>query len=110
MKKKVGILTTLSLTLSKIVYGKQITIQNKYGALPDIMEQPLYGVPVDPPIQVMYGISPVEEAPSILDMLLKIGKIAIVPIILIIGIVAIIKIKKKKNKKDINVSESIDEK
>ncbi len=102
MKKKIGILTTLSLALSKIVYGNQIAIQNKYGVLPPV--QDLYGIPVDQPIQTFYGVAPIQPVPTILDILLKIGKIAIIPIILIIGIVAIIKMKKKKNK---NVEDKI---
>ena len=86
MKKKVGILTTLSLIVSKIVYSKPISMQTEYGVK---LDMPALYAPGTPTIFI-------EETPTILDILLKIGKIAIVPIIILIGIVAIVKIKKKK--------------
>ncbi len=93
MKKKIGILTTFSMLWSKIIYAMQMDADT----LKDV--------------EILYGPPPeLIKQPTIVDILLKIGKIAIVPIILIIGIVAIIRIKKKKNKKDIDDAENIEEK
>ena len=83
--KKIGFITTLSITLSKIVYGAEPDFRN---------------------VQLLYGPMPSEK--PILEqtnILLNIGKVILIPAILIIGIFVAVKIKKIKNKKEKKIDE-----
>ena len=91
-KNKIGILTSASIFLSKIVYGKDIAFQTKYGIAP---------------MEDLYGVEPITSSTSSAiasagsNALVTIGKIAIIPVVLLVGIFAVVKIKGKKKKKDV---------